>query len=149
MTAKLPRRSRKKSTAIDPTRIGKFLRLLASDKPGEVVAAAAALKRTLEAGGLDIHDLASAIESGLKPAPPPQRRSLGPPSPNLNDWQSICWWLHFHRGRLRGDQRERVADYLLGQAFYDSDGRCLEWHMEELRGIVAQIRRDAVEDSPW
>jgi hypothetical protein len=74
MSSNMPRRrSRVKSTEIDPTRIAKLLRLLSADKPGEVVAAAAALTRTLEASGKDIHDLAAIVESGLRPAPPQPR----------------------------------------------------------------------------
>jgi hypothetical protein len=42
-------------------RIGKFLLLLGSDKPGEVVAAAAALCRTLKFDGHDLHDLVGAL----------------------------------------------------------------------------------------
>jgi hypothetical protein len=140
MTSRLLRRSRKKSTPIDPTKVGKLVRMLSSDRPGEVVAAAAALKRTLEAGGLDIHDLASAVESGLKPAPPPQRRSLAPPSPNLDDWQSVSWWLHWHRHQLRKEQREFVADMLLGQGDAFDCGQVCTWAIAELRSIVAMIQ---------
>ena len=43
-------------------RIEKFLLLLASDKPGEVVAAAAALCRALKAEGRDLHDLVGALK---------------------------------------------------------------------------------------
>jgi len=38
-------------------RLEKFLLLLGSDKPGEIVAAAGALCRTLKADGHDLHDL--------------------------------------------------------------------------------------------
>jgi len=43
-------------------RIEKFLLLLGSDKPGEVVAAAAALCRTLKSEGRDLHDLVGALK---------------------------------------------------------------------------------------
>jgi len=43
-------------------RIEKFLLLLGSDKPGEVVAAAAALCRTLKSEGRDPHDLVGALK---------------------------------------------------------------------------------------
>jgi len=43
-------------------RIAKLLPLLASDQPGEVVAAISALRRTLAAAGLDLNDLAGAVE---------------------------------------------------------------------------------------
>jgi hypothetical protein len=44
-------------------RLGKMLRLLASDHDGEVVAAAKAIVRTLESNSLDIHALADAVET--------------------------------------------------------------------------------------
>lgn len=48
-------------------RIAQLVRLLlGSDQPGEVVAAAAALNRTLGAAGLDRHDFADGIEAGLQ-----------------------------------------------------------------------------------
>lgn len=42
-------------------RLAKMIPRLASDHPGEVVATVAAIRRTLEAGGLDLHALAAAI----------------------------------------------------------------------------------------
>ena len=42
-------------------RLAKLLRLLASDRDGEVVAAVTALKKTLEGAGLDHHDLADMV----------------------------------------------------------------------------------------
>jgi len=67
-------------------RLGKIIRLLSSDKPGEVVASAAALKRSLQSHGLDIHGLAEIIDRhldfplapeqalrGERPAPSPVR----------------------------------------------------------------------------
>ena len=52
------------------TQFGKLLRLLASDKDGEVIAAVAAIKRTLASRSLDFHDLADAIDVGLQKQPP-------------------------------------------------------------------------------
>lgn len=52
--------------AIRP-KIGQFVRLLASDQPNEVVAAASALKRVLAGYGADLNDLGDAIAS--PPAP--------------------------------------------------------------------------------
>jgi hypothetical protein len=43
--------------------IAKLLRLLASDKPGEIIAAVHALRRVLSNAGLDLHDLADTIKS--------------------------------------------------------------------------------------
>jgi len=44
-------------------RVASLVRLLASDKDGEIVAAAHALKRTLESAGTDINGLAHGIEN--------------------------------------------------------------------------------------
>ena len=52
--------------AIRP-RLGQFVRLLASDQPGEVVAAAAALRRALAGVGADLNDLGDDIAA--PPAP--------------------------------------------------------------------------------
>lgn len=48
-----------------PPRIGELIRLLSSDKDGEVVAAAGALGRTLRNLGFDWHDLANTVEARL------------------------------------------------------------------------------------
>ena len=51
-------------------RIAQLVRLLSSDKDGEVVAAVHALRRTLQATGGDLFTLARQIESGSPVAPP-------------------------------------------------------------------------------
>jgi hypothetical protein len=52
----------------------------------------------------------------------------------------MAWWLHWHRQQLSGAKRERVADYLLGTAFAETDGCCKQWHLNELRSLVAVIQ---------
>ena len=42
-------------------RLGRLLPRLASDAPGEVVATVAAIRRTLDRAGLDLHDLAARL----------------------------------------------------------------------------------------
>jgi hypothetical protein len=51
---------------IDPVaeKLGKLLKLLSSPREGEVLNAARAILRTLEAAGADIHELAARVESG-------------------------------------------------------------------------------------
>lgn len=44
------------------SKLAKLLPLLGSDKPGEVVATAAAIERTLKGLGCDWHDLAALVE---------------------------------------------------------------------------------------
>jgi hypothetical protein len=51
-------------------RIGQLVRLLGSDRSGEVVAAATAINRTLSAVGLDFHYLADVTERALVTAKP-------------------------------------------------------------------------------
>src|SRR5687767_12881680 len=51
-----------------PARVAKLLPLLASDKPGEVVAAAAAIGRILHTAGQDWHVLAALVERQVQPA---------------------------------------------------------------------------------
>jgi hypothetical protein len=54
--------------------------MVSTDKAGECVAAAAAVRGTLESAGMDEHDLAAAIAAGLGATSPkiikPQRREL-------------------------------------------------------------------------
>ena len=68
-------------------RLGKLIRLLSSDRPGEVVAAAGAINRALQAAGLDIHRLADVVErSPLVPGQtPPAPRDDG-----TNDYGAPC-----------------------------------------------------------
>jgi hypothetical protein len=145
--SRLPRRVRTtkaKHAEVDTGKLGKLIRLLGSDKPGEVTAAVGALRRALASSNLDMHDLAAAAERGLQPPTKPSQQpsravGWGPPLPSPNDWQAMCWWLHYHRLRLRKDEAERVADLLLGVGFED-DGRIREWQIEELRAMVARVR---------
>lgn len=53
-------------------RLAKIVPLLGSDQPGEVVGAAAGLARVLQAGGMDLNDLATLIATELerRAAPP-------------------------------------------------------------------------------
>src|SRR5262249_24671515 len=53
---------------IAPT-IAKLLRLLTSDKPGEVDASVHAMRRVLGSANLDLHDLANVVEFAAREAP--------------------------------------------------------------------------------
>jgi hypothetical protein len=68
-------------------RVGRLIRLLGSDQPGEVVSAAAALERTLVTAGTDLHRLADIAEKRLvkqEPRSLPPRRPA-PPRPPADD----------------------------------------------------------------
>jgi hypothetical protein len=56
------------SISVIARKLDPLIRLLASDKPGEVVATVEAIKRVLASGGFDLNDLADAIGRPL-PAP--------------------------------------------------------------------------------
>jgi hypothetical protein len=45
-------------------KVAKLIRLLASDRDGEVLSAVAALRRALESAGSDLHELAKAVTNG-------------------------------------------------------------------------------------
>jgi hypothetical protein len=63
-----------------PARLAKVLPLLGSDQPGEVVAAAAALRRVLAGAGMDLVDLADLVttEAQRRQRPAFSFASLGP-----------------------------------------------------------------------
>jgi hypothetical protein len=56
-------------------RLAKLIRMLGSDRDGEVIAAVAAIRRLLEAQGLDLHDLADVVMG--KQERRPNREDLG------------------------------------------------------------------------
>ena len=58
-------------------KLKKLLPMLASNQPGEVVAAAAAIGRTLEHNGNDFHDLAATLTKKPKAEPTPTTFSNG------------------------------------------------------------------------
>jgi|GEM_PF-3679405 len=140
--SRLPRRVRKKTSAeVDVTKIAKLLRLLSSDKDGEVLATVSALKRALKAGGRDLHDLADIVQAGVKPAPqPPIQRSYGPSADN---WESMCWYCWHHRYHLPIHQREFVEDMLLGRGDGFDEGRIRNWAIDDLRALAARVRSGA------
>lgn len=57
-------------------KLGRLLPRLASDAPGEVVATVAAIRRTLDRAGLDLHDLAARLTEAPRPVQPT------PPTPS-------------------------------------------------------------------
>jgi hypothetical protein len=72
--------------------------MLASDRDGEVVAAARAIRRTLESEKLDIHALAETIET-----------SSGPRA-GVPDWAAIASTCQAHPSRLFGDKERKFVD---------------------------------------
>jgi hypothetical protein len=73
-------------------RLGALIRLLASDKDGECLAAARALGRTLESANSDFHDLAAAIEtaSAAVPAPAPHATPTRDDDHDDLNWRAVA-----------------------------------------------------------
>jgi hypothetical protein len=120
-------------------RIAQLLRLaLGADKSGEIVAAVAALKRTLTASGLDHHALAAVVESGLAaPLPPP---TPPPPAPDFDedgvpDWRSTAHYCRHHRDRL--SEREAIFVDGILRSHRDLSEKQANW----LWAIEAKLRR--------
>ena len=115
--------------AIRP-RLGKFVRLLASDQPGEVVAAADALKRVLAGVGADLNDLGdvisrapvAALSERAKPKPATSRRKRNARPGDID--------LDYERRR---DVTEALRRAL--------NGRCLsEWETEFATSILSRMQ---------
>lgn len=68
-------------------RLGWLLPRLATDAPGEVVATVAAIRRTLDRAGLDLHDLAARLTEAPRPVHP---------KPSAADPLTMARWLTAH-----------------------------------------------------
>jgi hypothetical protein len=91
--------------------LGRFVRLLASDRDGEVVAAARALGRALKAHGADFHALAAFIEAP-SPAPAPASSGGGfrdPFDDDDPDWETMVAACVRNLGRFTAKEREFLA----------------------------------------
>ena len=112
-------------------KLGKLIRMLSSDRDGEVVAAAHAIKRTLQSAGADVHTLAGLIEKpssglsetdvrriydagfqdGLRKAEDAQhgdrtfRNVDGTP-----DWKEVAQFCHERVNQLRPNEQQFVND---------------------------------------
>jgi len=75
-------------------KLGKLIRRLGSDRDGEVVATVAALRRTLDGAGLDLHDLAQAVTRPAEPVVVHRDRWREPPPPERPevDWAATARW---------------------------------------------------------
>jgi hypothetical protein len=117
-------------------KLATFIRLLSSDKDGEVVVAARAMQRTLKAVGADIHALADRVEKpngklsdadmkvlyeagfadGRRAAENTQQRSGdfynvdGTPS-----WHEMATWCQQQKDRLKDKEREFIDDMRAAQ----------------------------------
>jgi hypothetical protein len=142
-------------------KLGKFIRLLTSNRDGEVVAAARAIVRTLEGVGADIHDLAESIgalpangkkfseadareiyERGVDAGRRAAEQARPPTLHNVDDdgppWHAIACECAAHLDRLC-DQREKdfVADMV---RWTTRGGEPTEKQANWLRSIYVRVR---------
>jgi hypothetical protein len=87
-------------------RLGKLLRMLSSDRDGEVLAATAAIKRTLATEGLDIHNLADAL---CQPTPRADAKAHWPEA-DSTDWHSVACECEAHGATLNLREQKFVSD---------------------------------------
>ena len=138
-------------------KLGKLVRLLGSDRPGEVIAAVAAIKRTLESASLDIHALADGIEEsngkkfteadaieiyqrgvedGHRAAE--QNGALSFSTVGEPSWNEIARECAAHAARLQPREREFVEDMVRWTVH---GGEPTEKQAKWLRSIWARVRR--------
>jgi hypothetical protein len=85
-------------------KLSKLVRMLTSDRDGEVVAAARSINRTLKSAGLDIHVLAAAIE----------RHGASYEMHNGPAWHSVACECAAHPEQLRSEkERAFIADMVV------------------------------------
>ena len=96
-------------------KIGKCVRLLASSQKGEVLAALAALNRTLNSADLDFNDLAAAVELGLRPRAKPEEPE--PAKPSLSNLDMALWVRDNHAADLTAKERDFIASCIRILAF--------------------------------
>jgi hypothetical protein len=107
-------------------RVGQLIRLLASDRDGEVVAAARALKRTLTSVGADFHTLADSVE---RPEPAAQVHYDTAPRADA----SARWLAEHHMHRLTAKEQSFVRDMVIWS------GAPTERQRQWLRSIVERV----------
>jgi hypothetical protein len=101
-------------SALTP-QVGKLIRLLGSDKDGEVVSAAHALGRTLKAHGHDWHDLAEICE----------RHLARPTIPARPAWQMLAQECLRQGGAYRLKQGER--QFLVSMSNWTTEPSERQW----------------------
>jgi hypothetical protein len=140
-------------------KLAKAIRLLSSDKPGEVLAAADSICRILKGAGADIHTLADRVEhaNGAKLSEAEMRKLYnagfeagrraaenGPVFRNVNldddpSWSEIARECAAHPNRMRSErEKEFVADMVRRLVH---GGEPTPKQADWLRKIFARVRR--------
>ncbi len=122
------------SALLTDPKIAKLVRLLGSDKPGEVVAAAAAIGRTLKSNGRDWHDLSHACEHiSVRAA----SRVVRPAPTAFGDLARFC--RDNDRGRLGPAERQFVLDMVRRGFNWSPTAKQRAW----LDAIAVRLQQEA------
>ena len=141
-------------------KLGKLIRLLSSDKDGEVLATVHAINRTLHGENLDIHaladgltganghpgselkyteeDMQTAYLSGRDDGRREAERNGGFYSVDEPTWHEIACECRVHINRLRDREREFVEDMVCRTVH---GGKLTERQAKWLRDIWSRVRR--------
>jgi len=87
---------------------GKLIRLLASDRDGEVLSATRALARTLRAAGPDFHALAEVVETKNEA----QEKGKASPSQPASSWRRAARFCSDHPACLSLREHKFILDML-------------------------------------
>jgi hypothetical protein len=117
-------------------RLGKLIRMLSSDKPGEVAAAAAAIGRTLAAEGSDFHALADTL-CRPEPQAPPRQEPPRRPTHEEPDWHQLACDCSERSERLSDREQEFVEDMVVWCRYRDPTEKQQSW----LLSIYRRVRR--------
>lgn len=116
-------------------RLAQLIRLLGSDKDGEVVAAARAIGRVLESAGRHWHDLAEAVEAAGEARVIRYAAPRRPPPPALAEWQRLAMCcLRQAGGRLTAGE----LDFLRSMAHLPHEPSARQWRW--LDAIALSLR---------
>ena len=114
-------------------RVAKLLPRLASDHTGEIAATAAAITRTLKAGGHDLHDLAEHIAEAPRTVVVYRERPAGK---KPRDTASRSWRDASSHAHVTGAHHERVT-----QCLKAGGDRLTEWEAAFLLSLAQQLDR--------
>ena len=106
--------------------VGKLLRLLGSDKDGEIVASVHALRRVLAGAGLTLHDLAGAIDLPVSHQQ----------SDDADEWRTMARTCARHAYAL--SERERTFVLTMTRWCGHPSRKQLDW----LFSIFERVRRE-------
>ncbi len=120
-------------------KLARLIPRLASDHDGEVVATVHAIKRTLASAGLDLHDLAGALERE------PETRTVivyrDHESGEPKTWRELAQWCQRNdAGRLKPHERTFITDMASRLVL---NGEPTEKQAAWLRALYRKLRRRA------